>query len=195
MSAKGGFTVGPSHDEGGIPMTVKSTGQKIEVEGGEGIINKHSMSDNREFVVKGTPRQIASAINEIDGHGVSFDKGASIQKLARGGELYDLGVSDRYLKNRNKYEMHTYKNGEVKKIGEAKVGSEYKYPHLIEVKNINIDEEFRHPHTYQYFAKQIADKSNKQGVVMNIECINDDCFIDFIDIANECRDGRNLIIK
>ena len=31
MEAKGGFTNGPSHDDGGIPMTVKSTGQKIEV--------------------------------------------------------------------------------------------------------------------------------------------------------------------
>ena len=66
MVAKGGFTVGPSHDDGGIPMTVKSTGQKIEVEGGEGIINKHSMSDNRKYTVTGTPKQIASAINEID---------------------------------------------------------------------------------------------------------------------------------
>ena len=40
MNAKGGFTKGPSHADGGIPMTVKSTGQKIEVEGGEAIINK-----------------------------------------------------------------------------------------------------------------------------------------------------------
>ena len=195
MSAKGGFTVGPSHADGGIPMTVKSTGQKIEVEGGEGIINKHSMADNREFTVKGTPRQIASAINEIDGNGVSFDKGASIQKLAKGGELYDLTISDRYAKNRNKYEMHTYNNSQKKKIGEAKVGNGYKYPNLIEVNSFKIDEDFRHPHIYYYFAKQIADKSNKQGIIMNIDCINDDCFVDFIDIAKECRDGKNIIVE
>ena len=195
MSAKGGFTVGPSHDDGGIPMTVRSTGQKIEVEGGEGIINKHSMADNREFSVKGTPRQIASAINEIDGNGISFDKGANIQKLAKGGELFDLKVSDRYAKNRNKFEMHTYNNGKVNKIGEAKLGSQYKYPHLVEVKNIKIDEDFRHPHTYHYFAKEIAKKSEKQGIVINIDCINDECFVDFIDIANQCKDGKNLVIK
>ena len=40
MSAKGGITKGKSHAEGGIPMTVKSTGQQVELEGGEGVINK-----------------------------------------------------------------------------------------------------------------------------------------------------------
>ena len=87
MVAKGGFTEGPSHAEGGIPMTVKSTGQKIEVEGGEGIINKRSMADDRVFQVKGTPKQIASAINEIDGNGVSFDKGAEITMFESGGPV------------------------------------------------------------------------------------------------------------
>lgn len=36
------------------------------------------MADNRKYRVEGTPREIASAINEIDGNGVSFDKGANI---------------------------------------------------------------------------------------------------------------------
>ena len=98
MSAKGGFTIGPSHAEGGIPMTVKSTGQKIEVERGEGIINKHSMSDDRVYEVKGTPKQIASAINEIDGNGVSFDEGAEITMLEKGGMLYEPYVSNKYAK-------------------------------------------------------------------------------------------------
>ena len=44
--ATGGLTEGKSHKEGGIPMKVKSTGQNIEVEGGEGIINKKSMNVN-----------------------------------------------------------------------------------------------------------------------------------------------------
>ena len=41
--AKGGITKGKSHAEGGIPMVVKSTGQKVELEGGEGVINKKNM--------------------------------------------------------------------------------------------------------------------------------------------------------
>ena len=44
MSAKGGITEGKSHKEGGIPMVVKSTGQQVELEGGEGVINKRNMA-------------------------------------------------------------------------------------------------------------------------------------------------------
>ena len=45
--ATGGITEGKSHKEGGIPLKVKSTGQNIEVEGGEIIINKKSVSDTK----------------------------------------------------------------------------------------------------------------------------------------------------
>ena len=51
--AKGGLTNGPSHARGGIKMTVKDTGQQIEVEGGEGIINKHVMSSDKKVSYKG----------------------------------------------------------------------------------------------------------------------------------------------
>ena len=76
---KGGKVVGKSHDKGGEKFIVKSTGQLVELEGGEGVINKRSMSDDQEYVVEGTPSQIASAINEIDNNGVSFSKGADIK--------------------------------------------------------------------------------------------------------------------
>ena len=48
----GGLTKGPSHAKGGIKMKVKSTGQQIEVEGGEGIINKHVMSSKKKISYK-----------------------------------------------------------------------------------------------------------------------------------------------
>jgi len=73
--AKGGLTKGKSHKEGGIPMTVKSTGQKIEVEGGEGIINKHSMSSDKKYEYEGkekTTCEIASDLNQKEGEGVGF---------------------------------------------------------------------------------------------------------------------------
>ena len=72
----GGLTKGPSHAKGGIKMKVKSTGQQIEVEGGEGIINKHVMSSNKKISYKGkkaTPCEIASDLNQITGNGVKFD--------------------------------------------------------------------------------------------------------------------------
>ena len=74
--AIGGLTKGKSHAEGGIPMKVKSTGQNIEVEGGEVIINKKSVSDTKKHTFDGqklTKCEIASKINEADGNGVKLD--------------------------------------------------------------------------------------------------------------------------
>ena len=51
--AKGGITKGKSHAEGGIPMVVKSTGQKVELEGGEGVINKKNMADTKKHEFEG----------------------------------------------------------------------------------------------------------------------------------------------
>ena len=72
----GGLTKGPSHSKGGIKMKVKSTGQQIEVEGGEGIINKHVMSSKKKISYRGkkaTPCEIASDLNQQTGNGVRFD--------------------------------------------------------------------------------------------------------------------------
>ena len=74
--AKGGLTKGKSHAKGGIKMTVKDTGQQIEVEGGEGIINKYVMTSDKKISYKGkkvTPCEIASDLNQETGNGVSFD--------------------------------------------------------------------------------------------------------------------------
>ena len=60
---KDGLFVGKSHKEGGIPMVVKSTGQRIEVEGGESITNKTSMADTKRRTLTGTNCEIISQIN------------------------------------------------------------------------------------------------------------------------------------
>jgi hypothetical protein len=76
MTAKGGITQGKSHKEGGIPMVVKSTGQKVELEGGEGVINKKNMASEKTYKFMGkemTTCEIASAINQANGNGVEID--------------------------------------------------------------------------------------------------------------------------
>lgn len=73
---RGGLTKGKSHSKGGMPMEVKSTGQKVELEGGEGVINKHVMSSKKKFTYQGketTACEIASDLNQKTGNGVSFD--------------------------------------------------------------------------------------------------------------------------
>ena len=76
MAKNSGITKGKSHKEGGIPMEVKSTGQKIEVEGGEGIVNKYAMSNTDTFKFDGkekTSCEIISDLNQKKGDGVSFE--------------------------------------------------------------------------------------------------------------------------
>jgi hypothetical protein len=75
--AKGGKLGGRSHSEGGNPI-LDGSGRKIaEIEKGEGIINKKTMSDRRNYTLSGTPSQIASTINRLHG-GVGWDASARI---------------------------------------------------------------------------------------------------------------------
>jgi hypothetical protein len=72
--SKGGLAYGNSHDKGGMPMKVSSTGQEIEIEGGEGVINKRSMKSIEKVEFQGkkmTPCEVVSKINQIGG-GVKF---------------------------------------------------------------------------------------------------------------------------
>jgi hypothetical protein len=74
--AKGGLTKGKSHAEGGIKMKVKSTGQNIEVEGGEVIINKKNVADPTKLDFEGeqkTTCEILSDLNSRNDNGVTLE--------------------------------------------------------------------------------------------------------------------------
>jgi ppGpp synthetase/RelA/SpoT-type nucleotidyltranferase len=76
----GGMLVGKRHSEGGIKAINKSTGQPIEMEGGEVVITRNAVSDNKKRSFNGkmmTNRQILSEINQSGG-GVSFADGGEI---------------------------------------------------------------------------------------------------------------------
>ena len=94
MSAKGGITEGLSHKEGGIPMRVKSTGQQVELEGGEGVINKRNMASEKTFEFEGEEKticEIASEINSADGNGVEINCDnitGKKYKYDNGGKIY-----------------------------------------------------------------------------------------------------------
>jgi GNAT superfamily N-acetyltransferase len=90
----GGYFVGNSHAKGGIKAVNKDTGQIIEVEGNEVIINKRSVSDNTKREFEGemlTNRQILSKINEMGG-GVKFEAGGNTSEhCACSGKKYKFG--------------------------------------------------------------------------------------------------------
>lgn len=86
---KGGLLVGDSHADGGMPAIVVDTGQPIEVEGGEVIINKESSKKYWKELSK---------INQSAGNGVPIpppaDFSGDVSQYDRGGKisLSDLKV-------------------------------------------------------------------------------------------------------
>jgi hypothetical protein len=77
----GGYLVGNSHAEGGIK--IKTPEGMIEAEGGETIINKRSMASDEVLICEGTPKEIASKINEY-GDGVQFAEGGNCRVVSTG---------------------------------------------------------------------------------------------------------------
>lgn len=79
---KGGLFVGKSHAEGGIPAIVTDTGQPIEVEGGEAIINKKATALHWEELSK---------INQSAGNGVPIpppdEADKALEKFENGGQI------------------------------------------------------------------------------------------------------------
>lgn len=76
MRYKGGLTKGKSHAEGGIKMKVESTGQNIEVEGGEVIVNKKNVADKTKLEFEGeqkTTCEILSDLNSRNDNGVTLE--------------------------------------------------------------------------------------------------------------------------
>jgi len=91
---RGGITYGKSHAEGGIPVKNQSTGDMLEVEGGEGIVNKRSMASADKVTLNGKEMTICEAVshlNQMEG-GVKFncndvEHRQFLEEMARGGEL------------------------------------------------------------------------------------------------------------
>jgi hypothetical protein len=92
---KGGFLKGKPHYDkngnslGGIKAVVTDQGgQPVELEGGEAILRKSAMESDKEFVVKGTPKEIASTLNqEFDGRAIGDSEAEILAKYREGGEL------------------------------------------------------------------------------------------------------------
>ena len=109
----GGYLVGQRHSEGGIKAINKSTGQPLEMEGGEVVITRNAVSSSEKHEFEGqmlTNREILSKINESGG-GVSFEDGGEVchvcdaeynykgkkmkdvdifKEMAKGGEIDDI---------------------------------------------------------------------------------------------------------
>jgi hypothetical protein len=81
----GGMLVGNRHSNNGIKAINHSTGQALEMEGGEVVITRNAVADNKKRSFNGemlTNRQILSNIN-VSGGGISFADGGKIPNEIR----------------------------------------------------------------------------------------------------------------
>ncbi len=83
-ASEGGITQGPTHEEGGMPaVIISNAGEKrVEIRGGEVIINDRSMKSKDELACTGTPKQIASKLNEYK-NGVQFEEGGGCKVVSK----------------------------------------------------------------------------------------------------------------
>lgn len=125
---KGGLFVGKSHDKGGIPAIVVDTGQPIEVEGGEAIINKEA---TKKFWKE------LSEINQSAGDGNPIPPPQSfsddVSKYNNGGKISKLALAEG-----TKHELeHTDTIAKFKKQGvtEKEIARQIALDHLKENPN------------------------------------------------------------
>lgn len=110
--SSGGMLVGNRHSEGGIKAINKSNNQPIEMEGGEVVITRNAVSDDKKREFEGemlTNRQILSRINSSGG-GVSFEDGGDVPHACScSGKEYKYG--GKVMKD---YHIVNYINGDNK---------------------------------------------------------------------------------
>jgi hypothetical protein len=90
-ATKGGYFVGRPHSQGGIKAINISTNSPIEVEGGEVIITKPAVEDNKKRMFEGemlTNREILSKINQSGGGVPIFEEGGM---CGCSGKKYNFG--------------------------------------------------------------------------------------------------------
>jgi len=106
----GGVLVGKRHSEGGIKAINKATNTPIEMEGGEVVITRNAVSDNKKREFEGqmlTNKEILSKIN-VSGGGVSlYEDGGKVgcsfctgKKYKYGGEMVsDYQIYDEVMRS------------------------------------------------------------------------------------------------
>jgi hypothetical protein len=177
----GGVVVGKRHSEydengSGEKFLVESTGQVVELEGGEGVLCQESMSSDKKFSFEGksmTGREIASYLNHKYG-GVEFAKGGEVKKIdkIKADMPHVCGCKHQY-----------YHGGEVPtavvrnlKGGEA----------VVTVKSMESKDQYNFngkPMTPRQIFSQInmasGGKKFEDGGVINLQSIKDDARLEF----------------
>jgi hypothetical protein len=115
----GGVLVGKRHSDGGIKAINNSTGQPLEMEGGEVVITRNAVSNPKKYQFQGkdmTTREILSKLN-VDGGGVSFAEGGDVpEKMNCNCDKMDFGgttmsIQDFVNRSDSEYQTERLKAG------------------------------------------------------------------------------------
>jgi hypothetical protein len=112
VSKKGGIFKGASHEDGGIPVVVKETGQPIEVEGEEPLIPSEVAKDNTVYTVEGTNKEVLNKVlNKVGAK--------SINEKATSVHAGDMVVCVRSAKDNKKHKYTGTMKQIVSKVNES----------------------------------------------------------------------------
>jgi hypothetical protein len=144
---------------------VQSTGQVVELEGGEGVLCRQSMSSDKKYEFMGkemNARQIASFLNHKYG-GVEFAKGGAVPKKVCGCRAYYHGgevpsatlnsleggeavVTVKTMESKDKYDFQGAKMTPrqiLSKINADAGGKKFEEGGVIDLSKIKLDNEIR----------------------------------------------------
>ena len=182
----GGVVVGKRHSESdengsGERFLVKSTGQVVELEGGEGVLNKESMTSNKTYEFQGkkmSARQIASFLNHKYG-GVEFAEGGDVKSVCgcksyyHGGELPsatldnleggEAVVTVKTMESKDKYEFQGMKMTPRKILSQINAdfgGKKFDEGGTIDISDYKLQNEIKLANMYQFVQKLLYHKRN-----------------------------------
>jgi hypothetical protein len=182
----GGVVVGKRHSESdengtGERFLVKSTGQVVELEGGEGVLNKESMTSNKTYEFQGkkmSARQIASFLNHKYG-GVEFAEGGDVKSVCgcksyyHGGELPsatldnleggEAVVTVKTMESKDKYQFQGMKMTPRKILSQINAdfgGKKFEEGGTIDISDYKLQNEIKLANMYQFVQKLLYHKRN-----------------------------------
>jgi len=183
---EGGVVVGKRHSESdengsGERFLVKSTGQVVELEGGEGVLNKESMTSNKTYEFQGkkmSARQIASFLNHKYG-GVEFAEGGDVKSVCgcksyyHGGELPsatldnleggEAVVTVKTMESKDKYQFQGMTMTPRKILSQINAdfgGKKFDEGGTIDISDYKLQNEIKLANMYQFVQKLLYHKRN-----------------------------------
>jgi hypothetical protein len=163
---QGGVTVGKSHARGGMQTVIVDTGEGIEVESGEGILSRKTMTDSRKRNFEGrslTPVEIASELNEKNGgnrlDGRTAKRAIEMEeRFAKGGKI-NLYITNK-KSGQKRLRQFSSKKDEDRFLKNSYIDYSWKFEH-----ELNDEEKTQYPLSIPFMKKSTELKSGGSIVV------------------------------